>query len=102
MSQKVYKSWKVRRMTEAYNQLPQAEKDKLFAELEKIQKAAGAKTMVACWSYWADEDCLGWGVDEFPDLESAFKHGEALRKLDWGRYLVSESVLGVPFEDQPA
>ena len=99
MSQKIYKLWRIKRWTEAWLQLPKEEQDKIFEHVVKSLESVGGKWTIRCTSYWANEACLAWGVNAYPDLEAAFTDGENLRKMDWGRYLETETILGISIDE---
>lgn len=99
MSQTVYKFWRINRSTEAWEQLSREEQDALFEQVGNSLAGVGGKWLVRCDSYWANEACIAWGVDQFPNLEAAVTHGENLRKINWNRYLESETILGTPIAD---
>ena len=96
---KVYKFWRIVRWTETWTQLPEGERNRIFAEMQKNLEDVGGQWILRCWSSWANEEYRGWGVNEYPNLEAAVKDGENLRKLEWRRYVESESMLGLPFEE---
>ena len=95
MSQKVFKLWMIKSVTKEWFELPEEEADKLWKQMEEVRKKVGGKSSFMCNSYWANEKYQCWGIDEFPDLEAAIADGENLRKLNWGRYFISESILGI-------
>jgi len=99
MAGKVYKLWRVKRMTEAWYQLSKEEQDKLQKQDQTDLESVGGKLVLVCSSGWANEGNLGWGVEEYPSLEAALEYGEKQRRLDWARYFDGESSLGVPWED---
>jgi hypothetical protein len=99
MSQKIYKLWRIKRWTEAWLQLPKEEQDKIFDQVVKSLESVGGKSTIRCTSYWANEACLAWGVNVYPDLEAAFTDGDNLRKMDWGRYLETETILGISIDE---
>jgi hypothetical protein len=99
MSQKAYKFWRIKRWTEAWIQLSDEERNRIFAEMQKNLEDLGGKWILRCRSSWANEEYLVWGVNEYPSLGAAVQDGDNLRKMGWGRYLEAESMLGLPFEE---
>jgi hypothetical protein len=99
MSQKVYKFWRIKRWTEVWKQLPEKERNRVFAEMQKKLEDVGGKWILRCRSSWANAEWHSWGVNEYPSLEAAVKDGENLRKMDFERYMESESMLGLPREE---
>ncbi|MGD8474370.1 MAG: hypothetical protein PVH59_09610 [Anaerolineae bacterium] len=99
MSQKAYKFWRIKRWTEVWTQMPKEERDRIFGEMKKNLEDVGGKWILRCTCSWANEEYRSWGVNEYPSLEAAAKDGENLRKMDWARYVESESMLGLPYEE---
>jgi hypothetical protein len=99
MSQKAYKFWRIKRWTEAWTQLPKEERDRIFGEMKKNLEDVGGKWILRCTCSWANEEYRAWGINEYPSLEAAVKDGDNLRKMDWARYVESESMLGLPYEE---
>ena len=99
MPQKVYKLWRIKRWTEAWLQLTEEERNRIFAGMQKNLEDVGGRWILRCRSSWADEEYLSWGINEYPSLEAAVEDGENLRKMAWWRYLESESMLGLPLEE---
>ena len=96
---KVYKFWRIKRWTEAWNQLSEEERDRIFSGMQKNLEGVGGKWILRCRCSWANEEYRAWGVNEYPSLEAAVKDGENLRKMDFERYVMSESMLGLPREE---
>ena len=69
-------------------------------EPARVKEATRLRGMGMLYSdLWASEACLAWGVNAYPDLEAAFMDGENLRKMDWGRYLETETILGISIDE---
>jgi hypothetical protein len=96
---KVYKFWRIKHWTEVWIQLSQEERDRIFGDMQKNLEDLGGRWILRCDCSWANEEYRSWGINEYPSLEAAIKDGENLRKMDWTRYLESESMLGLPFEE---
>ena len=97
MAQPVYKLWRGR-FTEAWYQLSADEQQSLMAKVEQTLAQAGGKELVICSSGWADEYWQVFGVEEFPSLEAAQHHHQALQTLNWYRYIESTTTLGTALE----
>lgn len=89
----IYKFFRVR-WSEAYYQLSPAERGQLMQKIEGIGKQFGVKSIILCNTCWNDEQWLGFGLEEFPDMETVHKHNLALVEADWYRYIHSETMLG--------
>ncbi len=101
MTQPIYKMYLLR-WKESWYQLSQEERESLLAKVDDSFKNVGGKNMLFCNSAWSSEAWLGFGVEEFPDLEAAQKHAEDLLKLNWFRYVEAMSVLGTRITGAPA
>ncbi len=92
----IYKFFRVR-FTEAYYQLSPEERAALMARSEGISAQHGVKLHVLCDSNWSNEQWTGFGLEEFPDLETLQQHNTALAAIDWFRYLECETMLGTAY-----
>jgi hypothetical protein len=79
---------------EPYYKLTTDERNKLGEQGEAALKQVGAERIVACMSFWANEQWLGWGVEKYPDIEAVQKHAMALYDLNWFNYFDSITYLG--------
>jgi hypothetical protein len=93
MAQSIYKLFTFK-PTEAWYQLSEDEKNKHKAELKDALGEVGGKEIILCFSGWNSEQILGWGVEQFPNIEAVHKHHALLVKLQWFRYFDSNSYLG--------
>jgi hypothetical protein len=89
----IYKFFRVR-FIEAWYQLSQAEKDKLFAQNTALQKQFGIKSLALCNSSWSNERWTAFGIEEYPDMTTVEQFNAALVKEDWFRYIETETMLG--------
>ena len=99
MSKPVYVYFCVQGMTEAWYQLSKEEQDNLWAKNEEITKLVGAKVLITCYSRWADEATVAWGVEEYPDMDAYQKKIEEFEKLNWNRYYSAKTILGTKTEE---
>jgi len=93
MAQSIYKLFTFK-PTEAWYQLSEDEKNKHKAGLADALKKVGGKEIISCFSGWNSEQILGWGVEQFPNIEAVTKHHSLLVGLNWFRYFDSNSYLG--------
>lgn len=98
MTGPIYKCWRGR-FTEAWYRLAKAEQDDLLVKVQAVLDQVGGKTLIACMSDWANEGWMGFGVEEFPDIDAVQKHAALLNELNWHRYIASEHLLGTRFEE---
>lgn len=80
--------------TDAWHQLSKDEQANLWSKVEEVDKRAGVKWLISCNSRWADESVPGWGVLEYPDMDSYQQKVEELEKLNWWRYFSAKTILG--------
>lgn len=97
MSKPIYKLFMFR-PSEAGYQLPQEERDKLWAKHEELVKKLGIKIIITCDSSWASEQFLYWGVEEFPDMDAVMEFHAGLTTIGWFRYFESATLLGTRTE----
>ena len=93
MAGPIYKLY-MTKPTEAWYKLSEEERNDLYAKSRKALQEVGGKTIVQCTPAWSTEEWALFGVEEFPDVEAAQKHTEALYAIDWPRYLQGKSMLG--------
>lgn len=97
MPQPIYKMYLLR-WKEPWHQLSDAERERLLEQVNASFQKVGGKNVIFCNSVWSSEAWLGFGVEEFPDVEAAQAHADDLLKLDWFRYVEAMSVLGTKNE----
>jgi hypothetical protein len=97
MAQPIYKVWMLKKYTDAWYKLTPEEQEKQMSKVEQALKDAGGERVVSCVSLWSSEDCLGWGVEKFPDLEAVQKHAQLLWDIGHYKYFESVSYLGTEF-----
>lgn len=93
MAQSIYKFFTFK-PTEAWYQLSEDAKKKHKTELEEVLKKVGGKEIILCFSGWNSEQILGWGVEQFPNIDAVQKHHALLVGVNWFRYFDSNSYLG--------
>ena len=99
MAGPIYKLW-MAKFTEAWYQLSQEEQSSLLAKVNEALEQVGGKRSIYCESAWSSEQWLGFGVEEFPDIEAVQKHTALLNELNWPRYITSMTLLGTSPESQ--
>ena len=96
MFQKIYKLCLIRGYTEAYYQLSQEEKDKLFEKVGQAIEKAGAKMATPYYnSRWSNDKYMTFFTMEYPSIEAAMADTDGVEKAELFRYLISETILGV-------
>jgi hypothetical protein len=101
MAQKIYKLALIRGYTEAYYQLSDAEKAKLWERVGEVVGAAGGKMATPFYSSrWANDKYERFFIMEYPDLESALADTDAVEGIELFRYMVSETILGIEAGDE--
>jgi hypothetical protein len=93
MAQPIYKLFTFK-PTEAWYQLPEDEKKKHKAHLKEALENVGGTELILCFSGWNSEQILGWGVEQFPNIDAVQKYQSHLLALHWFRYFESSSYLG--------
>lgn len=79
---------------EAWHHLTPEQQQNLWAQVEEVDRRAGARWVIRCDSRWADEATLGWAVLEYPDMDSYQLKVRELEKLNWWCYFSAKSILG--------
>lgn len=96
MSQKIYKLCLIRGYTEAYYQLTEEEKNKLFEKIGQVIEKAGAKMSTPYYNArWSNDKYMTFFTMEYPDIEAAMADTDGVEKAGLFRYLISETILGV-------
>ncbi len=93
MAQVIYKLY-LFKPTEAWYQLSEDEKNAQMTKVTDALTQVGGKEVISCFSGWNSEQWLGWGVEQFPDIEAVQKHHSLLMALHWFRFVDSNSYLG--------
>ena len=88
----------VARLTEAWYQLSEQERESLLSNFPPIHEKFGVKTIIMCDARWSSEREF-FSVEEYPDIEALQKKQEAENELDWPRYCeVCIRILGTKWE----
>ncbi|MFT3893116.1 MAG: hypothetical protein QM730_15915 [Anaerolineales bacterium] len=91
----IYHLFLVRGYREAYYQLSPEGRDQLWARVGESSQAAGAKTIVGCYSRWSNETYPAWGIEEYPNLQALQQSARTNEKNQHFRYLEAETYNGV-------
>lgn len=87
--------------TEAWHQLSKAEQDDLWAQVQEIDRKAGAIWRIACDARWADESVYDWAVIEYPDFDTYRQKVAELEEIGWYRYWSCKTILGTEMDNPP-
>ena len=94
MNEPIYRFYRGK-FTNAWHQLAQGEKDKLFAEMDKASLEIGGKSLTGhCYTGWSSEWSV-FGVEVYPSLAAVQKWREAMERLGCFQYFELESMIGV-------
>jgi hypothetical protein len=96
MMQKIYKLVLIRGYTEAYYQLLDAEKQKLWAEVGNAIGGAGATMTTPYYECrWSNDRYKTFFIMEYPTVEAAIADTTGVEKVGLFRYMLSETILGI-------
>ncbi len=96
MSKKIYKLCLVRGYTEAYHQLAEEQKKKLWESVMNVIQKAGAKMTTPYYNCrWSNDKYRVFWIMEYPDIEAAIADTTGVEKAELFRYMVSETILGI-------
>jgi len=102
MSQKIYKLCLIRGYTEAYYQLSEEAKRKLWEQVGKVIESVGAKMATPYYDCrWSNDKYMTFFTMEYPNVEAAIADTDGVEKAELFRYMVSETILGVPSPEAP-
>ncbi len=94
MAEPIYKFFKFK-FTEAWYQLSEEEQASHQAKQQKTLEKVGGKMIIACSPIWSSEPWVGFGVNEYPDIEAVQKHAELSWEIQHFRYVEGETLLGI-------
>ncbi|MCU0500386.1 MAG: hypothetical protein MUC51_01235 [Anaerolineae bacterium] len=93
---RIYQLFLLRHHAEGYEQLPQAEKDALWAQVGEAMP--DAKWIVAANCYWASEEYQAFGVQMRADLDAVQRSHARQLQFNWPRYVRARIMLGTLWE----
>jgi hypothetical protein len=103
MPQKIHKLCLIRGYTEAYYQLSEQERKKLWDEVSLAIKKAGAKMSTPYYGCrWSTDKYSTFFIMEYPDVESAIADTIGVEQAGLFRYMISETILGVEESSEDA
>jgi hypothetical protein len=91
----IYKFYRGKTLA-AWYELSKKEQDALLEKIGNALTETGGKSLVMGDAGVFSDQWQFCGVEEFPDIDAVQKHAVALQKLDWFRYIDSESMLANP------
>jgi len=89
----VYKFFRIR-MTEAWYQLSEEERNGILAQEAEIRAKLGVTNLAWCNSGWNNERWELFGIHEYPDMDTMRKHYDGMVSKGMFRYMDSETMLG--------
>lgn len=92
MAGPIYKAFMFR-YKEPWYQLAEEERNTLLGKIGV--ETVGGRHVVLCHSAWSNEQWIGFGIEEYPDVEAVQKYTEVLLAVDWYRYVDGVSLLGI-------
>ena len=96
MAQKIYKLCLIRGYTEAYHQLSDEAKQKLWDRVGEVIHKAGAKMATPYYdSRWSNDKYRTFFIMEYPDIEAAIADTAGVEEAELFRYMISETILGI-------
>ena len=96
MAGPIYKLF-LNRMTQAWYELSQEERNAYMAKIGAVLDQLGAKTIVMCTPSWSAEQWAVFGVTEFPNIEAVQKSIDLFYAMDHYRYFEAETMLGTKY-----
>ena len=94
---KVYKIL-LSRPKESFFQLSKDQQDQFWKSMTEKLIELGGRRLLTCDCRWSTEEWKVFSITEYPDLESAQKHTEALEELGAYHYFEGITYLGTPRE----
>jgi hypothetical protein len=81
-------------MWQAYRGLPDEQRKALDKKEAASRETVGVKSIVGCFSAWADEEHPYWSLLRFPSLEARIKHTQNLQEIGWLENVDAFTLLG--------
>ncbi len=95
MAEQIGKIWIVRRYREAGYALTAEERAAKMAQVDAARRDC-ARVLVQANARWSGNGVASFGAELYPDLEALKNHTANLEKIDWFRYIDSETIIGTP------
>jgi hypothetical protein len=96
MAGPIYKLW-MSKPNEAWFQLTEEEQNGYITKLIEAREKVGGKDVVTCDPFWSAHPWMGFGADEYPDIEAAQKSAELISALNYSLYFETVSMLGTRY-----
>lgn len=95
MSRKIYKLCLIRGFTEAYYQLSEEQRGKLWENVGNAVGGAGGDMVTPYYNArWSNDTYTMFFTMVYPDIESAIADTAGCEKAELFRYMISETILG--------
>lgn len=102
MAEKIGKLWIVRRFREAGYALSAEERAAKMAQVDALRREC-AHVLVDANALWSGYGVASFGAELYGDIEALQNHTARLEKMDWFRYVESDTFVGtVVFANEPA
>jgi hypothetical protein len=96
MTTRIHKLCLIRGFTEAYHQLSEDERAKLWQQVEEVLKNAGVKSSGPTYNCrWSNDKYHSFFILEYPNIEAAMADTAGVEEVGLFRYIVSETILAV-------
>lgn len=103
MSKPIFKLCLVRGFTDAYYQLSDEERDRLWKQDEEGLKKVGAKVVGPYYECrWSNDKYASFFIIEYPDIEAAISETANADQAGLFKYILSETILGIAQTEQNA
>jgi len=87
-------------MWQAYNALSEEERNDLTGKMNASTENVGGKTILACYSAWADEEHPYWNLLYFPSVEARIQQTLKLQEIGWLQGVDAFTLMGTS-ESEP-
>jgi hypothetical protein len=93
MAEQIGKIWIVRQLREASYALSADERAAKVAQADALRNEC-ARVLVDANALWSGYGVASFGAELYPDIEALQHHTASLEKMDWFRYVDSETFVG--------
>ena len=95
MAKPIQKLCLIRGFTEAYYQLSDEQRSKLWNDTDQAITKAGARKISPTYDCrWSNDKYTAFFIMEYPDIEAAIADTAGVEEAGLFRYIVSETILG--------
>jgi hypothetical protein len=100
MAERIVKLCLIRGFTEAYYQLSEEEQKKLWDKIGEGLNKVGSKMIGPYYNCrWSNDKYASFFLLEYPDTDAAIAETANADEAGLFRYIVSETILGIPQEE---